>query len=324
MKNKFMLLSMALMASSAFAQTSSENNVNAGENLPTVYFIKEITPENIIKIYEALGRKAEGENVAVKISTGESEKSHNLDPQLIAPFVKSINGTFVECNTAYNGNRNTTEAHREAIKKRGYLDIANVDIMDADGDTAIVVTNGFHLPYNLVGKHMTDYDFMVVLSHFKGHAMGGFGGALKNISIGIASSEGKTWIHTAGKTDDPAKIWGNTAPQDDFLESMADASESVINYFGDKMLYINVANNLSVDCDCSGDPEAPEMADLGILASLDPVALDKASCDMVFNTTDSGNAALIERIESRHGLHLLEAAEQLGLGSQQYRLVVLE
>ena len=305
------------------ATAEQENQVN--DSLPTVYLIKEITPENITKVYEALGRPVEGEKVAVKISTGESEKSHQLDPALIGPFVKSINGTFVECNTAYKGNRYTTEDHLKEVEKRGYLDWANVDIMDADGDTALVVNEGFHLPYNLVGKHFLDYDFMVVLSHFKGHQMGGFGGALKNISIGIASSEGKSWIHSAGESLKNLNELGDKyAQQDAFLESMADASQTIIDRMGDKILYINVANNLSVDCDCNGNPADPEMADLGILASLDPVALDQASCDLVFNTDDPGNAALIERINSRHGLHLLEAAEKLGLGSRKYNLVVIE
>lgn len=323
MKKTFLFFAAALLAVSSYAKETVSQQ--GDDNLPVVYMIKEINPENIIKVYEALGRKADGNNVAVKISTGESEKSHHLDPKLIGPFVKSINGTLVECNTAYKGNRYSTEDHLAAAKQRGYFDIANVDIMDADGDTALIVKDGFHLPYNLVGKHFLDYDFMVVLSHFKGHQMGGFGGALKNISIGIASSEGKSWIHSAAQSVTNLNELGDKyAAQDAFLESMADASQTIINRMGDNILYINVANNLSVDCDCNGNPSAPEMADLGILASLDPVALDQASCDLVFNTDDTGNAALIERINSRHGLHLLEAAEQLGLGSRQYKLVVLE
>ena len=295
------------------------------DTIPVVYFISEITPENLIRIYDSLGVDASDRKVAVKISTGESMRSNHLSPELIAPLVSRLNGTLVECNTAYAGNRNSTEAHRRAIEEHGYAAIAPVDIMDAEGDTAITVTNGFHLPYDLVGKDLTDYDFMLVLSHFKGHAMGGFGGALKNISIGIGSSAGKAWIHTAGKTADVDSLWSNLPEQDAFLESMADAASAVVDYMGkDNMVYINVANNLSVDCDCNGNPAEPKMADLGIFASKDPVALDRACVDMVFNAgEDSGNADLIERIDSRHGTHILPSAEQLGVGTQRYRLVRL-
>lgn len=195
--------------------------------------------------------------------------------------------------------------------------------MDADGDTAITVDGGKHLAYDLVGKNFMNYDFVVVLSHFKGHQMGGFGGALKNISIGIASADGKAWIHSAGRTSNPAELWDSLPEQDDFLESMAEASKAVTDHCGDKILYINVANKLSVDCDCNGDPAAPKMADLGILASLDPVALDRACVDMVFNSDDPGKEDLIERINSRHGTHILDHAEKLGIGSQKYRLVTL-
>ena len=196
--------------------------------------------------------------------------------------------------------------------------------MDAEGDTALPIAGGRHIKYDLVGKNYPSYDFTVVLSHFKGHAMGGFGGALKNISIGIASSNGKAWIHSAGRTADPAKLWDSLPAQDDFLESMAEACKAIIDHAGDKILYINVANRLSVDCDCDGDPEAPKMGDLGILASLDPVALDRACVDMVFNSEDPGKADLIERINSRHGTHILDHAEKLGLGSQKYKIVTLE
>ena len=290
-----------------------------------VYHIKDITPENLIKIYKALGRDAQGHNVAVKISTGESNKSNHLDTALIKDFVHLINGTFIECNTAYNGNRMSTVDHLRTAKEHGYSDVAVVDIMDADGQVKLPVTNGFHLPYDIVGKNFLNYDFMVVLSHFKGHQMGGFGGALKNISIGIGSTDGKTFIHTAGKTDDPSQLWGNLPEQDDFLESMADACQAVINHIGaENTLYINVANHLSVDCDCNGNPEAPQMADLGIYASLDPVALDRACVDAVFNSTDPGKDALIERINSRHGTHILEAAEKHGLGSQTYEVIEID
>ncbi|MEZ3591658.1 MAG: DUF362 domain-containing protein [Muribaculaceae bacterium] len=331
MKNLFLTLcaapALAMMAcGGANAQPSGEAQ-NAPEDTATVskvYFIKEITPENLVKIYNALGRKADGKNVAVKISTGESNKSNHLDPALIRPLVELVNGTIIECNTAYGGNRSTTADHLKAAKEHGFTDIAKVDIMDAEGEVKLPVNGGKHLKYDIVGKNYPDYDFTVVLSHFKGHAMGGFGGALKNISIGIASSNGKAYIHTAGKVSDPAKLWENLPEQDDFLESMAEASKAIIDHAGDKILYINVANRLSVDCDCDGDPAAPKMGDIGILASLDPVALDRASVDMVFNSTDPGKADLIERINSRHGTHILDYGEQIGLGSQKYELVTLE
>lgn len=314
----------ALISASACCANASEATTSTTDSVATVYFIKEISPENLMKIYNALGREAHGK-VGVKISTGESMKSNQLSPRLIAPLVNSVNGTLIECNTAYPGNRNTTEAHLQAIKDHGYTAIAPVDIMDAEGDTAIIVTGGKHLPYDIVGKHFLNYDFMVVLSHFKGHAMGGLGGALKNISIGIGSSDGKTWIHTAGKTRNPAELWSNLPEQDMFLESMADACKGVIDHIGrDNVLYINVANNLSVDCDCNGNPATPEMKDLGIFASLDPVALDRACVDAVFNSADPRKGDLIERINSRHGTHTITAAEQLGLGSQKYKIVTIE
>lgn len=294
------------------------------DSISTVYYIKDITPENLIKVYNALGRKAEGNNIGVKISTGESNKSNHLDTALIKDFVQMINGSFIECNTAYNGNRLSTEDHLKTAAEHGYTSVAKVDIMDAEGDTTLVVDGGYHLPYDIVGKHFLDYDFMVVLSHFKGHQMGGFGGALKNISIGIGSTAGKTWIHTAGKTSNAEEIWKNRAEQDAFIESMADACKAISDHIGDNVLYINVANKLSVDCDCNGNPAAPTMGDLGIFASLDPVALDKACVDAVFNSDDPGKDALIERINSRHGTHILEAAEKLGVGSQTYKLVTLD
>ena len=286
-----------------------------------VYFTKEITPDSLIKIYKALGRDLKGK-VAVKLSTGEAGGHYYLNPNLIKDLVHKVNGTIVECNTAYNGKRNTTKDHWETIKDHGFMDIAKVDIMDEEGDMPIPVENGFHLKENYVGNHLENYDSILVLSHFKGHAMGGFGGALKNISIGIGSSNGKTWIHTAGKTKNPAELWDNLPEQDHFLESMADACEGVINYIGqENMLYINVANNLSVDCDCDSNPHAPEMADLGIFASVDPVALDQACYDAVINSEDEGKKALIERMNSKHGIHTVEAANELGLGNREYEIV---
>lgn len=286
-----------------------------------VYMTKAITPEALVRLYEALGRKAEGK-VAVKLSTGEPGGHNFLQPKLIADLVKRVDGTIVECNTAYGGGRADTASHLKAAADHGFTAIAKVDIMDAEGDVALPVPGGKHLKEDFVGSHYLNYDFTVVLSHFKGHAMGGFGGALKNISIGIASSEGKAWIHTAGKTK--RDLWNNLPEQDDFLESMAEAAKAVTTHCGDKILYINVMNRLSVDCDCDSSPEEPRMADIGILASLDPVALDKACVDQVYASPDPGRSHLIERMESRHGIHTVEHAEKLGVGSQHYELVSLD
>ena len=286
-----------------------------------VYFTKEITPESLIKMYEVLGKELKGK-VAVKISTGEPGGHNFLNPNLIKDLVNKLNGTIIECNTAYEGRRNTTEEHWKAIKEHGFLDIAKVDIMDEEGDMPIPVENGFHLKENYVGAHLKNYNSILMLSHFKGHAMGGFGGALKNMSIGIGSSNGKAWIHTAGKTRNPAELWSNLPEQDDFLESMADACKGVMNYIGrDNIIYINVANNLSVDCDCDSNPHAPEMADIGIFASTDPVAIDQACYDAVVNSLDEGKKALIERMDSRHGIHTVEAASDLGLGNREYEII---
>lgn len=289
-----------------------------------VYFTKEITPKSLIKIYETLGVELKGK-VAVKLSSGEPGGHHFLDPNLIKDLVHKVNGTIVECNTAYGGKRDKAQDHWKTIKNHGFMDIATVDIMDEEEDMSIPVKNGFHLNEDYVGEHLKNYDSMLVLSHFKGHAMGGFGGALKNISIGIGSSKGKLWIHSAGKSTNQAEVWKNLPQQDDFLESMADASEAVINYMGkENMLYISVANNLSVDCDCDSNPHAPEMADLGIFASTDPVALDQACYDAVVNAEDPGKAALIERMDSRHGIHTVEAANQLGLGNREYEILNID
>lgn len=301
----------------AQAQQTERNEV------PKVYFMREITPENLVKIYEALGRKAEGK-VAVKLSTGEPGNNNYLQPSLIKELVQGIGGTIIECNTAYGGGRADTENHLKAAADHGFTAIAKVDIMDADGEAVLPVKGGKHLKEDFVGKNYLDYDFTVVLSHFKGHPMGGFGGAIKNIAIGIASSGGKAWIHSAGHTKSQSEVWNNLPPQDDFLESMAESAKSVADHCGDRILYISVMNNLSVDCDCDAHPEEPKMGDIGILASLDPVALDKACVDMVYASPDPGKSHLIERMESRHGIHTLEHAEAIGLGSQQYRLVELK
>lgn len=319
------LCSLSFLVSSGCAQaqepSTKETTGNAG--LPKVYFIKEINSVNLVKVYEALGRKAEGK-VAVKLSTGEPGGHNFLQPALIAPLVKEVNGTIVECNTAYGGGRANTEAHLKAAADHGFTAIAKMDIMDADGEVSLLVKGGKHLKEDFVGKNYLNYDFTVVLSHFKGHAMGGFGGAIKNISIGIASSGGKAWIHSAGTTKDVGKVWGSLPPQDDFLESMTEAAKAIVDHCGDKILYISVANNLSVDCDCDSSPEAPKMGDIGILASLDPVALDRACTDLVRASEDHGKIHLIERIDSRHGMHTLDYAERLGMGSQKYELVELD
>lgn len=286
-----------------------------------VFFIEDITSDSLVKIFEALDVKLKGK-VAVKISTGEPGGHNFLNPNLIKPLVDKISGTIVECNTAYGGRRATTEEHWKAIEEHGFTHIAPVDIMDADSDMAIPVNGGFHLKENYVGEHLKNYDSMLMLSHFKGHAMGGFGGALKNMSIGIGSANGKAWIHTAGKTKSPAELWSNLPEQDSFLEAMADACKSVMDYMGrENILYINVANNLSVDCDCNSNPATPEMRDIGIFASLDPVALDQACYDAVKNSDDIGKASLIERMDSRHAIHTVEAAYDLGLGKREYEIV---
>ena len=247
-----------------------------------VYVTRDISPESLVKIYKALGRKAEG-RVAVKISTGESEKTGYLRPAFIKPLVDEVKGTIVECNTAYGGSRATTEKHWKTIKEHGFLDIAKVDIMDEEGSMKIPVKDETHLKYDIVGSHLKNYDFMVNLAHFKGHQMGGLGGVLKNASIGVASASGKAYIHTAGYTDDVRNLWGHTGDQDGFIESMAAAAQAVHNFFdnGNKILYISVMNKMSIDCDCNGNPQPPLIADYGIIASLDPVALDQAAFDIV-------------------------------------------
>lgn len=304
--------------------TTEEVTCVDNNSVPVVYYMKNITPENIIKVYDALGRKAEGKKIGIKISTGESNKSNHLDTALIADFVRKVNGTFVECNTAYAGNRNSTEAHLRTAKEHGFTDLSGIDILDSEGDFEIPVKCGKHLTKDIVGNKMKDYDFMVVLSHFKGHQMGGFGGALKNISIGLGSSAGKAYIHSAGKTANVDSIWNNRTEQADFIESMAEAASAITDYYGDKIIYVNVANRLSVDCDCNGNPEPPAMGDLGVLASLDPVALDRACVDLVMNSDDPGKEHLVERINSRLGTLILDHAEQLGVGSQKYQLITIE
>ena len=293
-----------------------------------VYFTKDISPEGLVKVYKALGRKAKG-RVAVKISTGEPGGKHFLQPSLIKDLVQKVDGTIVECNTAYNGPRFNTESHKKAARDHGFYDIADVDIMDETGDLKIPVQDTTRMKYNIVGANMANYDFMINLAHFKGHQMGGFGGVLKNASIGVASRSGKTYIHSAGRIEDVKKIRRYTNDQDGFIECMAAAAQAVHNYFdnGKKILYINVMNNLSIDCDCNGNPAAPQMKDVGILASLDPVALDKACLDIVFgHESKEGDTSepLIKRINSLHGTWIVEYAEKIGLGSQTYKLIDID
>lgn len=292
-----------------------------------VYMTREISPEALVKIYQMLGRPTDGHRVAVKISTGEAGNPNYLKPTLIGALVDSVHGTIVECNTAYAGKRNTTQAHRQTIHEHGYDSIAPVDIMDEEGQMKIPVKDRRHIKYDIVGNHMPRYDYMINLAHFKGHQMGGFGGVLKNASIGVASADGKAYIHSAGKTDKAADIWDNIAEQDDFLESMAAAAQAVHDYFGDNIVYINVMNNMSVDCDCNGHPSDVVLKDYGILASTDPVALDKACVDIIFNMKASAgndNAPMIERINSRHGTHTIDHAAAIGLGSLDYEIIDID
>ncbi len=313
-KVRFLLAAVLMMASVA---TMAQ---------PKVYFTKEITPESLVKIYKALGVEATG-RVAVKISTGEGGNTHYLKPQLIRQLVEEVNGTIVECCTAYPGTRMDPKKHWETIHEHGFDSIFAVDLMDEYGDIRIPVKDHKHLRYNIVGNHLPNYDFMINLAHFKGHAMGGFGGVLKNASIGVASTAGKANIHTAGITEDAADLWNHIDDQDGFLESMAAAAQAVHNYFSGHVIYINVMNNMSVDCDCDGNPAKPELQDMGIMASLDPVAVDQACLDKVFNykgKPGDDNKPLIERINRQHGTYITEYAEQIGLGSKTYTLVNLD
>ena len=286
------------------------------ESVPVVYFISDISPEALVKAYEALGVSLPGK-VGVKMSTGESTRSNYLRPEMIAELIHLVNGTIVECNTAYGGSRSSTAMHRQQARDNGLLDVAELDILDEEGSMEIPIEGGVRISVDYVGSHFANYDSFLVLTHFKGHAMAGFGGAIKNISIGFGSSMGKVWIHSGG-TKTSGGIWGE---QDPFLEAMADAAKGVDTYMGDNILYISVMNRLSVDCDCDGNPAEPDMHDIGILASTDPLAIDQAAIDLVYAMPDSGS--LIRRIERQNGLHTLEAGEANGLGSRTYRLVVL-
>lgn len=280
-----------------------------------VYFIKDISPANAIRAFDALGVELTG-NVAVKLHSGEPGNQNFLRPEFMKDIVDYVGGTIVECNTAYDGNRNTTEAHRKTMQLHGWVDIADVDIMDAEGEIEIPVVGGRHLEKNYVGKTLPEYDSMLVLSHFKGHPMGGFGGALKNISIGLASTYGKKYIHGV---KDVVDYWNSD--HDSFLECMADAAKSIVDHFEGRMAFVNIMCNMSVDCDCCAVAADPKIGDIGILASLDPVALDQACIDLVYASPDEGKADLIERIESRNGIHTIEAAAAIGVGSREYELI---
>ena len=288
-----------------------------------VYFTNEITPESLVKIYKAVGKELKG-NVGVKISTGELGGHNYLKPELIKNLVEYVKGTIVENNTSYGGSREKTEDHRNTIKEHGFDKFFKVDIMDEKGEFKIPTReNSKHLKYDIVGDHTKNYDSILMLSHFKGHAMGGFGGALKNESIGMASHNGKLNIHSAGTSLDEDYIWSHLPEQDDFLESMAEADSAVIDYFNKKggIVYINVINNISIDCDCDSNPETPCMKDIGIMASLDPVAIDRASLDIIYKSQDPGRDHFLERVETRHGAHTIEHAVALGLGTTFYEIV---
>lgn len=314
---KVILLLMATIGISTTAVAQSK-----------VYMTTEISPEALVKIYKALGREATG-RVAVKISTGEGGNTHYLKPELIGKLVDEVNGTIVECCTAYGGTRQDPKKHWETIRDHGFSSRFAVDLMDEYGQMRIPVQDRKHLNFDIVGEHLGHYDFMINLAHFKGHAMGGFGGVLKNASIGVASTAGKAYIHSVGITDDPELCWQHTENQDGFLESMAAAAQAVHNWFGrgKNILYINVMNNMSVDCDCDGNPAEPKLKDMDILASLDPVALDKACLDLVFNhkaAPGDDEQPLIERINRQHGTYIVDYAEKIGLGSKTYKLITLK
>lgn len=299
------------------ADTETTQQPEAAQGTPVVYMTRAITPEGLMAVYQALQWEPQG-RVAVKLSTGEPPASNYLRPELIAGLVQSLDGTIVECNTAYGGSRAETAMHYQVAEDHGFTAIADFQILDEEGSMTLPVQGGTRLSENYVGAAFDDYDSYLVLSHFKGHSMAGYGGAIKNISIGLGSSEGKAWIHSAGSSR--TNPWGGD--QDAFLESMAEAGKSVSDYLGDQIVYINVMNRLSVDCDCDGNPAEPDMHDIGILASTDPVALDQACIDLVYSAEDG--QSLVNRIESRNGLHTLEHAQQIGLGSRSYELVSID
>lgn len=289
-----------------------------------VYFTKEITPDSLIKIYQALQIELKG-NVAVKLHSGEKGNQNYIKPEFVKPIIEYVNGTVVECNTAYEGARNSTEKHEKLMEEHGWNKYFNVDIMDSeDNDYVLNIPNGKILKENYLGNHIKNYDSMLVLSHFKGHPMGGYGGALKQLSIGCASSRGKAWIHSAGYTLDQNILWNHIPEQNLFLESMADAASSVYNLFKGNIAFINIMCNMSVDCDCCAKAEDPCIKDIGILASLDPIAIDQACIDLVKKSNDIGKEHLLERINSRNGIHTIEAASELNFGNRDYELISID
>lgn len=289
-----------------------------------VYFTKVITPERMVDIFKVLGKQLE-DNVAVKVHSGEAGNQNFLKPEFMKPIIKYVNGTIVECNTAYSGQRNTTEKHKKLMADHGWTKYFNVDILDSEGpDLEIKIPNGKVIKENYLGKNIINYNSMLVLSHFKGHPMGGYGGAIKQLSIGCASTAGKCWIHSAGITKDQNILWKNTAKQNDFLEAMADSAFSVIDFFKGKIAYINIMSNMSVDCDCCAKAEDPCLKDIGILSSLDPIALDQACIDLVYASKDEGKNHFIERVESRNGIHTIEASAMLGFGKREYELIDID
>ena len=289
-----------------------------------VFFTKEISPESLIKIYDAVGVTLKG-NVAVKLHSGEEGNQNYVKPEFVKKIIDYVKGTVVECNTAYEGARNTSAKHKKLLEDHGWNKYFNVDLMDEVGpDKVLEIPNGKVIKENYVGKNIDNYDSMLVLSHFKGHPMGGYGGALKQLSIGIASSNGKSWIHSGGVLKDQTNLWSNIAEQDKFLEAMADAALSVVNYFKGNVVYINMMVNLSVDCDCCAVAEDPCMADIGILASTDPIAIDQACIDLIYNSQDKGRDHFVARVERQNGIHTIEAAAELGFGTREYDLINID
>lgn len=289
-----------------------------------VYFSKTISVDQLVKMFKVLNKKLKG-NVAIKVHSGEAGNQNYLRPEFIKKLVEEVGGTIVECNTAYEGARNTTEKHEQLMKDHKWTDYFSVDILDSEEpDMVLPIKNGSIIKENYVGKNIKNYDSMLVVSHFKGHPMGGYGGALKQLSIGVASSRGKCWIHSGGKTLSQKDVWNKTAEQNEFLEAMAEAASSVTDYFKDNIAYINIMCNMSVDCDCCASAEDPCLKDIGILSSLDPVALDQACIDLVYNSNDKGKEHFIERVESRNGIHIIEKSSTLKIGSREYELIEID
>lgn len=286
-----------------------------------VYFTNKITSDSLVEMYKTVGKELNGK-VAVKVHSGEKGNQNYLRPEFLKDLINYVGGTVVECNTAYAGQRNTTDKHVKLMDEHGWSKHFNVDILDSEGpDLELDIPNGNVITKNYIGKNIESYDSMLVVSHFKGHPMGGYGGALKQLSIGCASAAGKAWIHSSGVTNDVSKLWSNTAPQDKFLEAMAESAGSVVEYFKGNIVYINIMCNMSVDCDCCAKAEDPCMKDIGVLASLDPVAIDKACIDLVINSEDEGKDHLLERINSRHGTHTIDVADKLRVGTKEYELI---